>query len=106
MFAGRNNIFIWLTGWNFGTFNIFHRHIARIATVQAIVHSIAYSALEANFGYFAESWTEKYWYMGGMATIAMSLLLGFSSIFLRKHTYEIFLLLHISMSVLTIVGLF
>lgn len=36
----------------------------------------------------------------------MSLLLGFSSIWIRKHTYEVFLLLHISMSVLVIVGLF
>lgn len=45
-FSGRNNIFIWLTGWNYGTFNIFHRHIARIATIQAIVHSAAYTALE------------------------------------------------------------
>lgn len=36
----------------------------------------------------------------------MSLLLGFSSIWIRRHTYEIFLLLHIALSVLTIVGLF
>lgn len=44
MFSGRNNIFIWLTGWQFSTFNLFHRHIARIATLQAIIHSIAYTA--------------------------------------------------------------
>ncbi|RMD42101.1 hypothetical protein DV735_g3031, partial [Chaetothyriales sp. CBS 134920] len=40
MFSGRNNIFIWLTGWQFSTFNIFHRHVARGATMLAIVHSI------------------------------------------------------------------
>lgn len=66
MFSGRNNVFLWLTGWSFSTFNIFHRHVARIATIQAIIHSICYSALEANYGYFAESWTEQYWYMGGL----------------------------------------
>jgi hypothetical protein len=44
MFAGRNNIFIWATGWQFSTFNLYHRHIARIATLQAIVHSIGYTA--------------------------------------------------------------
>lgn len=48
MFSGRNNVFIWLTGWNFSTFNVFHRHIARIATIQAIVHSIGYAAIEIN----------------------------------------------------------
>lgn len=48
MFSGRNNIFIWMTGWNFPTFNVFHRHVASIATIQAIVHSIGYSAIEIN----------------------------------------------------------
>lgn len=46
MFSGRNNIFLWLTGWSFSSFNIFHRHIARVATIQAIVHSIGWSAIE------------------------------------------------------------
>jgi hypothetical protein len=52
MFAGRNNIFIWATGWSFSTFNIFHRNIARVATLQAIVHAIAWSAIEGNCEYF------------------------------------------------------
>lgn len=42
LFGGRNNIFLWATGWSFASFNIFHRHVARVATVQAIVHSILY----------------------------------------------------------------
>lgn len=45
LFAGRNNIFIWATGWSFSTFNIFHRHIAWIATLQAVVHTVAYLIL-------------------------------------------------------------
>lgn len=50
MFAGRNNIFIWVTGWSFGTFNIFHRHVARAATLQAIVHGISYTVLYVEAG--------------------------------------------------------
>lgn len=106
MFSGRNNIFLWLTGWSFSTFNVFHRHVARIATIQAIVHSIGYTALEINYDSLAESWKEQYWYMGGMATITMGLLLFFSSIFFRRKSYEVFLILHIGLSVITIVGLF
>ncbi|KEF58795.1 uncharacterized protein A1O9_03638 [Exophiala aquamarina CBS 119918] len=106
IFSGRNNIFLWLTGWSFSTFNIFHRHVARIATIQAVIHSVCYSALEANYGAFAESWTEQYWYMGGMATVTMSFLLVLSSAWLRERFYEIFLLIHIVLSVVTIVGLF
>ncbi|KIW68679.1 hypothetical protein PV04_04606 [Phialophora macrospora] len=106
MFAGRNNIFLWLTGWSFATFNIFHRHIARCATVLAIVHSIGWSVLEADYGYLAEVWTEQYWYMGGMATIAMSLLVLFSFMWFRVRSYELFLLIHIALSIVTLVGLF
>jgi ferric-chelate reductase len=42
LFGGRNNIFLWATGWSFASFNIFHRHVARVATLQAIVHSLLY----------------------------------------------------------------
>jgi hypothetical protein len=46
LFAGRNNIFIWLTGWSFGTFNVFHRHLSRLTVLFAIVHSIAHTVVE------------------------------------------------------------
>jgi hypothetical protein len=42
LFAGRNNIFMWATGWSFATFNIFHRHVAWIATAQAVIHTALY----------------------------------------------------------------
>ncbi|KAK5243435.1 hypothetical protein LTS06_010798, partial [Exophiala xenobiotica] len=57
-------------------------------------------------GHLAASWREKFWYMGGMATISLSLLIVFSSSFFRRRCYEVFLLLHIALSVLTIIGLF
>lgn len=45
LFGMRNNLVLWLTGWDFGTFNNFHRWIARIATLQAVIHSIGYTIL-------------------------------------------------------------
>jgi hypothetical protein len=41
----RNNLLLWFTGWDFGTYNNFHRWIARIATLEAVVHSIGYTVL-------------------------------------------------------------
>lgn len=41
----RNNLLMGLTGWGFGTFNNFHRWIARIATLQAVIHSIGYTII-------------------------------------------------------------
>lgn len=45
LFGMRNNVLLWLTGWDFGTYNNFHRWVARVATVQAVIHSIGYTAL-------------------------------------------------------------
>ncbi|KAJ9212356.1 hypothetical protein DTO166G4_5987 [Paecilomyces variotii] len=106
LFGGRNNPFIWATGWKFSTFNLFHRTIARVATIQAIVHSIGYTIQTANkhtyFIYLPMPW----WYMGIVATVCMGLLLLFSSIYLRKHYYELFLMIHISFSFVCIGALF
>jgi hypothetical protein len=44
-FGIRNNTLMWLTGWDFATYNNFHRWVARVATVEAVVHSIAYTVL-------------------------------------------------------------
>ena len=47
LFAGRNNLLIPITGWSQTTFLTFHRWAARVATLQAVVHSIVYT-----LGYF------------------------------------------------------
>jgi hypothetical protein len=51
LFGTRNNTLIWLTGWGFGTYNNFHRWVARVATVQAVVHSIGYTEMVWESGY-------------------------------------------------------
>lgn len=43
LFAGRNNILIAVTGWSQTAFLTFHRWAARVAAVQAVVHSIVYT---------------------------------------------------------------
>lgn len=45
LFAGRNDVFLWLTGWDFGAFNMFHRYVARVLTVQVIIHSVGYTVI-------------------------------------------------------------
>ncbi|KAL7808709.1 ferric reductase NAD binding domain-containing protein [Trichoderma gracile] len=109
MFSGRNNIFIWLTGWQFSTFNLFHRHIARIATLQAIIHSVGYTAFyyTAGYGYqFRPLFKEPWFYLGVVATCSMSFIVFFSFSWFRRKIYESFLLIHIVLSVVVIVALF
>ncbi|KAI9730324.1 MAG: hypothetical protein M1818_008227 [Claussenomyces sp. TS43310] len=47
LFGTHNNFLLWITGWDFATFNNFHRWVARVATLEAIVHAIAYTVLRA-----------------------------------------------------------
>lgn len=51
LFAGRNNLLIALTGWSLTTFITLHRWVARIATVQAIAHSVVYTLAYWQPGY-------------------------------------------------------
>ena len=45
IFGMRNDVLIWMTGWGFGTYNAFHRWVARVATFQAVVHSLGYTLM-------------------------------------------------------------
>ena len=48
LFGMRNDVLMWLTGWGFGTYNAFHRWAARVATLQAVVHSVGYTWMILN----------------------------------------------------------
>jgi len=66
LFAGRNNILIAVTGWSQTTFLALHRWTARVAAVQAVVHSIVYTLIYFEPGYegaktYAEKAAEPYY---------------------------------------------
>jgi hypothetical protein len=84
--AGRNDVLLWLTGWSYASASLFHRWVARVATLQAIVHSAAYTWLEKDE--LAASFKERYWATGVFATVTMALLLPLSIRPLREKAYE------------------
>ncbi|KAL6814399.1 ferric reductase like transmembrane component domain-containing protein [Trichoderma sp. SZMC 28015] len=103
LFGMRNNVAMWLTGWDFGTYNNFHRWCARISTVQAVVHSILYTVLifmNGGWNYYASWFTMWFWNAGLMATIFMCALLILSVYWIRRRFYEAFLIIHIGLSIL------
>ncbi|KAF4307481.1 fre family ferric-chelate reductase [Botryosphaeria dothidea] len=107
LFSGRNNILMWATGWKFPTFIRFHLHVAWIATLEAIAHSVLYTALCLDSG-ILWPWLKTDWFfMGVIATIVMTLLLVISTpVFLRERYYELFIDSHIISSLAVIIGLF
>ncbi|OJJ45856.1 hypothetical protein ASPZODRAFT_160065 [Penicilliopsis zonata CBS 506.65] len=106
VFGVRNNIFLWATGWSFATFNIFHRHIARVATLQAVVHTIVYTFLMWGRGNIVRKFMKPYLLWGTAAVLAMVLLLPLAFDWLRHKSYEFFLVTHILLSVVALVGCF
>ncbi|KAJ6031642.1 hypothetical protein N7540_002374 [Penicillium herquei] len=106
LFGGRNNILIWATGWSFATFNIFHRHVARVATIQAIAHTVLYFIIYFRANKLWKVFYKVYILWGLLAVIVMILLLVASLDRIRVGSYELFLIIHIFLSILTLIGCF
>lgn len=104
LYAGRNNVLLWLTNWSHSTFLLLHRWIAYISTLQACLHSAVWlQNYIATDSYTSES-VLQYWYWGIIATLAMSIMLPTAIIPIRQKMYEVFLLWHIALSVLVVAG--
>ncbi|KAH7333180.1 ferric-chelate reductase [Rhexocercosporidium sp. MPI-PUGE-AT-0058] len=113
-FGIRNNTLLWLTGWDFATYNNFHRWVARVSTIEAVLHSVAYTVMilagEASikeaWAYYLTYYEAKYFVNGVFATIFMVAILVVSVYPLRRNFYEIFLLLHIVLSIFVIITMY
>jgi hypothetical protein len=104
LFAGRNNILLWLTNWSHSTFLVLHRWVARVFTLQAILHSVlAVIAYKEDESYDMQV-AMPYWIWGIVGTIAAVILTFCSGLFIRKYAYEFFLIKHIVLSVILIVA--
>ncbi|KAK8172070.1 putative ferric-chelate reductase [Phyllosticta citrichinensis] len=107
MFAGRNNIFIWATGWSFRRFNIFHRHVARVVTLLAIYHGIGESIVRIQYLHRWKLSLELDWFTFGIvALVAMCTMVGTSNAWVRAKFYEASLAIHIALAVLVTIALF
>ncbi len=105
LFAGRNNVLLWVTDWSHSTFLLLHRWISYVAIIQAVLHSILWLEIYVNsMGTHSTESKLPYWYWGIIATLAMSLLLPLSLLPVRQKLYEFFLAWHVILSILTLVG--
>jgi predicted ferric reductase len=108
LFSTRNNPLMYLSGWSQTTFLAFHRWAARMAILQAVVHSIVYTAdymyYQPEGNTYSAQAVQPYWWWGIIATIAMSLMAGLSAFIVRQYAYEAFLVGHIVLAILSLVG--
>lgn len=104
LYAGRNNILLWLTNWSHGTFLLLHRWVAWIAALQAILHSAIYLEIYVHDGTHASESKLPYWVWGVVATLCLSVLLPSSILPIRNSVYEFFLAWHVLLSIFVLVG--
>ncbi|KAH7129203.1 ferric reductase like transmembrane component-domain-containing protein [Dactylonectria macrodidyma] len=104
LYAGRNSMLQWMTNWSHSTFLLLHRWTGTICTLEAAVHSIMWLRRWIQRGIFAEQSKLPYWYWGVIATLSMSLIIPFSILPVRKAGYEAFLVGHIFLAIMAVVG--
>lgn len=104
LLAGRNNILLWMTNWSHSTYLLLHRWVARMFTLQVILHSILEFMLYKRQGEVEAEQKEPYWIWGIVATVACVIMVVISTLFFRRKSYEIFLILHIVLAVLVLAG--
>lgn len=103
LLSGRNNLLLYLTGWPYETFLVYHKWTARGMWIHALVHSAAYTWMEIDrLSYY---WSIRYWYWGGVSTIIGGLMLFQASSIFRIKWYETFKSIHMLFSVFYIIGL-
>lgn len=104
LFSSRNNFLLWITNWSYSTYLLLHRWIARIFAIQAIVHSITLLLTYQGSGSYATESVKPYWLWGIVATVLTCAMLVLSVLYFRRIAYEDFLIVHIVLAVLVIVG--
>ncbi|KAM7222408.1 Ferric reductase like transmembrane component domain containing protein [Rhypophila decipiens] len=107
--AGRNNPLIYLLGISFDTYNLIHRWLGRIVILEALAHTLAFLAGNAQTkswgAAFTTATTVPYMLWGFIATCAF-VAIGVQAASIFRHAfYEIFKLLHIALAIVSIVGL-
>jgi hypothetical protein len=120
LYSGRNNVLLKITSmahtlkknsnsdnitdWSHSTFIMLHRWLGYITVGEAIIHSLLYLRVAVAEGKLNQWSTMEAWYCGSIATVALSLIIPFSVVAIRRRAYEFFLLTHIALSVFALVG--
>ncbi|ODQ77010.1 hypothetical protein BABINDRAFT_163905 [Babjeviella inositovora NRRL Y-12698] len=106
IFAGRNNVLLFITRWNYSVFNMYHRHLARIFLLLTMAHGASMTiTLKSNsVAAYMEALLAAHVRWGIVSVVVIGLLAFQSVLFLRRRSYETFLLIHITLAVVVLLG--
>lgn len=102
LFAGRNNILQWVTRWEYATFVTLHRWVSRIMMLLLFIHSNNYALMLKQMK--SHKLEELYIFWGIIGTYSGIIIIVQSLLVLRRRWYEAFLIMHIILAGLFMVG--
>ncbi|GAA6002484.1 hypothetical protein JCM10207_001145 [Rhodosporidiobolus poonsookiae] len=106
-FAGRNNIIATLTGITYQDLRFYHIFLGGVAFIHSFIHTFAYIGhytVWQGVEKLREEYTELYFKLGIVALVFMATNCIFGLKWLRRRSYEIFLILHIVGAALILAG--
>lgn len=107
LFACRNNPMIYLTGWSYNVFNIYHHWIGRMVALHAIIHGTTLTVMAILDKSIIFRWESVInWRYGNVAVYAVIIGVLFSSRTMRQNFYEPFVLIHKIAFIIFIVGIY
>ncbi len=104
LFSARNNTLLWLTSWNHETYVLLHRWLGRLFALHVVLHSVISVAYYQQDGNYASSLTTAWWIWGCVGTVALCAMLITATLWVRRSSYEFFLMSHIVLAVFVLAG--
>lgn len=107
LFAGRNNMILWVTNWSRTTFLMIHRYVAFICMGEAVAHAVIFMYIEGtalSTDGLRSLLRKPYWVGGAIATLSLLILVATAIQPLRKRLYETFMVIHLLFTILVLTG--
>ncbi|GEQ72798.1 hypothetical protein JCM33374_g6486 [Metschnikowia sp. JCM 33374] len=104
LFAGRNNVLQWISGWPYSRFNVIHHWMARVSFLLMVVHAASMTIAIKDLSWYPSVTHEAFLHWGYVAITAAGIMCVHSLFVLRKTNYELFVLCHNVLGVLFVAG--
>ncbi|KAH9878301.1 hypothetical protein J1614_003518 [Plenodomus biglobosus] len=104
LFSSRNNLLLHLTDCSYSSYLLLHRWLGYWTVIHTVIHSCMLWAYYAQAGSYATESIRQYWIWGIVATVAICAIVPFSLLQLRQRFYEFFIVSHIALSLLFLIG--
>ncbi|KAF5845498.1 hypothetical protein GGP41_003126 [Bipolaris sorokiniana] len=106
LFSSRNSILLYVTDWSYSTYLLLHRWLGYWAVLHTIIHSVMLWRYYALAGSYSAEILRLYWQWGIVGTVAACALIPFSLLTIRQKFYEFFIISHVVLSILFLLGFY